>query len=98
MGEGGDFGFETATGLPARLGSQHRGFPLRQPAIEGRGWGKETPRRCVTFKGPAARAHASVIGKIGHISPGCNGLFRSEERRVGKEGVSTCRYRWSPVS
>src|SRR3546814_11548084 len=23
-------------------------------------------------------------------------LFRSEERRVGKEGVSTCRSRWSP--
>src|SRR3546814_12671935 len=23
--------------------------------------------------------------------------FRSEERRVGKECVSTCRYRWSPV-
>src|SRR3546814_6486000 len=22
--------------------------------------------------------------------------WRSEERRVGKEGVSTCRYRWSP--
>src|SRR3546814_16560203 len=22
--------------------------------------------------------------------------FRSEERRVGKEGVSTCRARWSP--
>src|SRR3546814_11134515 len=22
--------------------------------------------------------------------------FRSEERRVGKEGVSTCRTRWSP--
>src|SRR3546814_5825952 len=22
--------------------------------------------------------------------------IRSEERRVGKEGVSTCRYRWSP--
>src|SRR3546814_20431904 len=22
--------------------------------------------------------------------------LRSEERRVGKEGVSTCRYRWSP--
>src|SRR3546814_11886772 len=22
--------------------------------------------------------------------------FRSEERRVGKECVSTCRYRWSP--
>src|SRR3546814_19867523 len=24
-------------------------------------------------------------------------LRRSEERRVGKEGVSTCRSRWSPV-
>src|SRR3546814_15349691 len=23
---------------------------------------------------------------------------RSEERRVGKEGVSTCRYRWSPYN
>src|SRR3546814_2743341 len=22
--------------------------------------------------------------------------YRSEERRVGKESVSTCRYRWSP--
>src|SRR3546814_16825360 len=22
--------------------------------------------------------------------------LRSEERRVGKEGVSTCRYRWAP--
>src|SRR3546814_20997853 len=24
------------------------------------------------------------------------GAWRSEERRVGKECVSTCRYRWSP--
>src|SRR3546814_11286770 len=24
------------------------------------------------------------------------GKSRSEERRVGKEGVSTCRFRWSP--
>src|SRR3546814_19036443 len=24
------------------------------------------------------------------------GMTRSEERRVGKECVSTCRYRWSP--
>src|SRR3546814_19457109 len=23
-------------------------------------------------------------------------IVRSEERRVGTEGVSTCRYRWSP--
>src|SRR3546814_6537243 len=25
-----------------------------------------------------------------------NAMFRSEERRVGKECVSTCRSRWSP--
>src|SRR3546814_11243153 len=25
-----------------------------------------------------------------------SGINRSEERRVGKECVSTCRYRWSP--
>src|SRR3546814_13217060 len=27
---------------------------------------------------------------------GLRGIFRSEERRVGKECVSTCRSRWSP--
>src|SRR3546814_14266442 len=34
----------------------------------------------------------------GKINPGPTGqyLHRSEERRVGKECVSTCRYRWSP--
>src|SRR3546814_17428652 len=26
-----------------------------------------------------------------------HGLMSSEERRVGKECVSTCRYRWSPL-
>src|SRR3546814_12687310 len=26
----------------------------------------------------------------------CGRVARSEERRVGKEGVSTCRSRWSP--
>src|SRR3546814_3806217 len=29
-------------------------------------------------------------------SPGSDGAMRSEERRVGKECVSTCRSRWSP--
>src|SRR3546814_8801606 len=28
--------------------------------------------------------------------PMCNAALRSEERRVGKECVSTCRSRWSP--
>src|SRR3546814_7670993 len=29
---------------------------------------------------------------------GLNALPRSEERRVGKEGVSTCRSRWQPYN
>src|SRR3546814_12703625 len=32
------------------------------------------------------------IGDVSWIVP----TLRSEERRVGKECVSTCRYRWSP--
>src|SRR3546814_16613500 len=31
-----------------------------------------------------------------HIGPGLQ--ERSEERRVGKESVSKCRYRWSPYT
>src|SRR3546814_4574524 len=39
-----------------------------------------TPRNC----GRYSRRQASVTSR------------RSEERRVGKECISTCRYRWSP--
>src|SRR3546814_16374903 len=37
-------------------------------------------------------AYEAVISK----SSGCEEVIRSEERRVGKECVSTCRSRWSP--
>src|SRR3546814_13161988 len=33
---------------------------------------------------------------VGSLSDPRNGTERSEERRVGKECVSTCRSRWSP--
>src|SRR3546814_20885108 len=51
----------------------------------------------------ALTALAAMAGAVFIIDdPIFNGLgisllFRSEERRVGKECVSTCRYRWSPV-
>src|SRR3546814_12287753 len=32
----------------------------------------------------------------GRLSAQASSTKRSEERRVGKERVSTCRYRWSP--
>src|SRR3546814_19628011 len=34
-----------------------------------------------------------MLGATGHEISGC----RAEERRVGKECVSTCRSRWAPV-
>src|SRR3546814_13371496 len=38
------------------------------------------------------RHHAALVALVGiAVGPG-----RSEERRVGKECVSTCRSRWSP--
>src|SRR3546814_11416456 len=59
----------------------------------------ETPRHSV-FLAPHALANRLVtngeyrefIAEGGYRNP----LLRSEERRVGKECVSTCRSRWSP--
>src|SRR3546814_19259371 len=45
--------------------------------------------------GSAAAARAARRSLDGVFSRHCNAL-RSEERRVGKECVSTCRSRWSP--
>src|SRR3546814_14339161 len=46
------------------------------------------------------RARAAAHGAVCAAKRGRNGSLedrvRSEERRVGKECVSTCRYRWSP--
>src|SRR3546814_12962783 len=37
-----------------------------------------------------------LAGLVDHVGEGQLVLLRSEERRVGKECVSTCRSRWSP--
>src|SRR3546814_12488918 len=47
-----------------------------------------------------AVTRAAFIGLLGVVAALLGALFldlqRSEERRVGKEGVSTCRSRWWP--
>src|SRR3546814_13064022 len=44
-----------------------------------------------------ALAHRDALPQLsGHRSLGDQIPLRSEERRVGKECVSTCRSRWSP--
>src|SRR3546814_14489413 len=53
---------------------------------------------------PAAEQLAAIISGMVSLGNGASQCFgfegleqvRSEERRVGKEGVSTCRFRWSP--
>src|SRR3546814_7404730 len=51
----------------------------------------ELTETCFGDAGPAARRAARDLqGALGDIHD------RSEERRVGKECVSTCRSRWSP--
>src|SRR3546814_20602889 len=48
--------------------------------------------------GAAVTGDRFLITRFGSLDIGCprNAIKRSEERRVGKEGVSTCRSRWSP--
>src|SRR3546814_762904 len=43
-----------------------------------------------------ATCTALVRGAFEYQGQKCSAASRSEERRVGKECVSTCRYRWSP--
>src|SRR3546814_18114770 len=60
-------------------------------------------------RSPVMQAVARAADRGAYVLGICNGfqvltesgllpgaLLRSEERRVGKEGVSTCRYRWGP--
>src|SRR3546814_1184761 len=51
-------------------------------------------RQCVIAV-PARKLAAKVV-KVGNCSGRDTDKFRSEERRVGKECVSTCKYRWWP--
>src|SRR3546814_10997133 len=43
-----------------------------------------------------AHSPASILWSLDAAGPPARRLVRSEERRVGKECVSTCRSRWSP--
>src|SRR3546814_13172642 len=54
----------------------------------------------VVLRGYIAGTLALVLWHVVYVMMAQGGLpaisARSEERRVGKECVSTCRYRWSP--
>src|SRR3546814_18399871 len=56
-----------------------------------------------TVRGGFTYMHARITDDSAYVATTGRQLssdrltFRSEERRVGKECVSTCRYRWSPA-
>src|SRR3546814_7712420 len=61
--------------------------------------GSSTPWRRATPIGEAATRASSRRARAGATRPlwrSSSWSIRSEERRVGKECVSTCRSRWSP--
>src|SRR3546814_15247922 len=53
------------------------------------------PQHIAFLEHPAAQPHAAQQHR-GAVAVDDLGAARSEERRVGKECVSTCRSRWSP--
>src|SRR3546814_17851863 len=71
---------------------QHLASPC--PAADPDHWGRRGPSVFITQAGRAKAARvAQVRQKSGRF--GQKSGPRSEERRVGKEGVSTCRAWWS---
>src|SRR3546814_20331745 len=82
--------FETLP-MPRRLGLL--GFEMGMNLQMAAGW----RRHIVLHAAAAARADRAVmlIGDSGHGKSTLSALLRSEERRVGKECVGTCRSRGS---
>src|SRR3546814_17193663 len=64
------------------------------------GLSRETLYRTLSEKGnPRLDTLAAILAAFGlrmAVAPTASHRHRSEERRVGKECVSTCRSRWSP--
>src|SRR3546814_1074839 len=73
----------------------HPGCHVRLRLLRARGVGVAgTPARPGTWE-LAARQRRWRDGEAAPRDPGGRIGIRSEERRVGKECVSTCRHRWS---
>src|SRR3546814_14186237 len=56
----------------------------------------ESPQRPRRQRRKIQRPNLSFTTRRASFSPTTSAARRSEERRVGKECVSTCRSRWSP--
>src|SRR3546814_3317624 len=59
-------------------------------------WAENSARAGITLEALSCMAELPVDVPGDYARPGRPWCRRSEERRVGKECVSTCRSRWSP--
>src|SRR3546814_13297568 len=64
--------------------------------IEAEGYGWEIERRATREDGTTPGQVMGTVPAFRDLLREDGTLVRSEERRVGKECVSTCRSRWSP--
>src|SRR3546814_20076483 len=85
----------TGPAQPADSAQQRRGD--QQEAFEARRNGRILPLRDIERRIVPAMKDSHYLGFVFDSASAIYTLkFRSEERRVGKECVSTCRSRWSP--
>src|SRR3546814_19891228 len=92
---------DLASDMPTAVTQQ--GHPrMNYTQIFRNGWAISGTAKAVKFLTGSKLAHnkkmcASYHAEdMGGLSCGARKLSRSEARRVGKAGVSTCRTRWSP--
>src|SRR3546814_992101 len=76
-------------------GVQTCALPISMTALKTSESG-DTTDRSRTDREAAERVLRLASEGLQKLAESLDGSFRSEERRVGKEGVSTCRSRWSP--
>src|SRR3546814_13758107 len=74
----------------------HRGFPFRSQGQSAAATARNRPVGGWRAPCPAEAPQASPHRGEAMPRSAPTGRRRPEERRVGKEGVSTCRTRWSP--
>src|SRR3546814_9504793 len=79
--------------LPISLASKATGFPIAKVAAKlAVGFTLDELRNEIT----GGATPVSFEPSIDYVVTKIPRFARSEERRVGKECVSTCRFRWSP--
>src|SRR3546814_13353246 len=75
------------------------GYPcavgISAPLSIVRGAGEAAEKGILMRTGEAFQGYR-LVTRVAFDKTGTLTVGRSEERRVGKEGISTCRYRWGP--